>query len=246
MMPFGYLRIELLRMLRNKRYIIFVGAFPVIFYMINANLWGTQTIEGGVKADVFLMVSMGAYGALAASMMSTAVPWAQERQSGWLRQLQVTPLPNATIILTKLVSALMLVLPALLLVILAAVLTQGVSLTAGQWAALIPAMWLGTIPFAALGLVIGSLLPVDTAQPVAMLSMFALALLGGLWFPPEVMPATMKEIADVLPSFSYADIGWHLVSGEAVPPSDAVKVVIWAVVLGALAVFGYRRAVTRA
>ncbi|MFC4590054.1 ABC transporter permease [Sphaerisporangium corydalis] len=243
----NYITFEAKRMLRNKRYIIFVVAFPVAFYLLYSNLWGDQVDDGtGVKATVILMVSMAAYGALAASLMSTSVPWSQERQTGWLRQLQITPLPSWMIILTKLIASLLLVLPSLLLVVLAAVVTQHVSLGAGQWATLIPIMWIGTIPFAALGLMIGSLVPPDTAQPLAMISMFGLALLGGLWFPVSMLPQTMQTIAHALPSYDYADIGWEIVAGHTPPASAVAGLLAWAVALGALALFAYRRATVRA
>jgi ABC-2 type transport system permease protein len=231
---------------RRGGQIIFVVAFPVAFYLLYSSLWGDEAGSGGVRGSVILMVSMAAYGALAASMMSTSVPWAQERQSDWLRQLQITPLPGWSIIVTKLITSLLLVLPSLVLVCLAAVLTQGVSMPAWQWGALIPVMWIGTLPFAALGLIFGSLLPADTAQPVTMISMFGLAFLGGLWFPVEIMSATMKSIAQVTPSFSYADMGWHLVAGTAPPPRDVATILAWAAVLGTAAVFAYRRATVRA
>ncbi|MGW5264054.1 ABC transporter permease [Microbispora sp. NPDC004025] len=242
-----YIKVELLRMLRNKRYVVFVVAFPVGFYLLYANLWGAESDQAtGLRGSVMLMVSMGAYGALAAAMMSTAVPWSQERHSGWLRQLQITPLPGRAIILTKLVSSLLLVLPSLVLVGLAAVLTQHVSLPPARWAALILAMWAGTIPFAALGLMIGSLLPPDTAQPVAMVGMFGLAMLGGLWFPESIMPAAMKSVAHVTPAYDYASIGWRIAGGDAPHPAHAAGILAWGVALVALALVAYRRATTRA
>ncbi|MFC0863075.1 ABC transporter permease [Sphaerimonospora cavernae] len=192
------------------------------------------------------MVSMAAYGALAAAMISTAVPWSQERHSGWLRQLQITPLPGWAIILTKLVSSLLLVLPSLLLVGLAAVLTQHVSLPPGRWAALILAMWIGTIPFAALGLAIGSLLPPEAAQPVAMVGMMGLALLGGILFPESIMPSAMKTIAHELPSYDYASIGWRIIAGEAPNTAEVAGILAWGVALVALALVAYRRATVRA
>lgn len=242
----NYIKIEALRMLRNRRYIIFVVGFPVVFYLIFSSIWGDGAGVGGGQAAAVLMVSMGAYGAIAAAMMSTAVPWAQERQSGWLRQLRTTPLPGWWTIVVKLISSLLLVLPSLLLVCLAAVLTQGVRLPVGEWLALVLLLWLGVVPFAALGLIIGSVLAGDTAQSVAMISMFGLAILGGLWFPVEIMPEAMRNVAQVLPSFHYADIGHHIVAGAAPPPSDVVTLAAWTVALCAVAVFAYRRALARA
>ena len=110
---------------------------------------------------------MAAYGALGASMMSSAVPWAQERQLGLAASAADHPAAGWAIIVTKLAAAMLLVLPSLLLVGAAAVLQQGVSHAAGQWAALAAVMWLGAIPFVALGLAIGSLLSPDAAQPAA-------------------------------------------------------------------------------
>ncbi|MEU9889225.1 ABC transporter permease [Sphaerisporangium sp. NPDC051011] len=243
----AYVRLEAVRMLRNKRYIIFVVAFPVGFYLLYSNLWGDQTdASTGVRGSVALMVSMAAYGALAASIMSTAVPWSQERQTGWLRQLQITPMPNWAIIVTKVITSLLLVLPALLLVVLAAVLTQHVSLPAGQWAALIAVMWAGTIPFAALGLVIGSLVPPDTAQPLAVIGMFGLALLGGLWFPADMLPGVLRSVAHVLPSYDYAELGQRIVAGQAPRAAAVGGILAWGAALCTLAIAAYRRATARA
>ncbi|MEV0234963.1 ABC transporter permease [Nonomuraea sp. NPDC050786] len=241
-----YAKTEALRMLRNRRYLIFVVAFPVLLYVINANIYGKQTDAGGVRYSVILMVSMAAYGALASSMMSTAVPWATERQSGWLRQLQITPLPNWMIIATKLGTAMLLVLPSLVLVSVVAVVQQGVSLSPGTWASVLLAMWLGVLPFVALGLAIGSVLSADAAQPAAMLCMFALAIAGGLWFPPEVFGDTLRTIAELTPSFHYARLGQSLAAGHGLPMTDVLVVAGWGVALGAVAVFLYRRATVRA
>ncbi|MFC5835001.1 ABC transporter permease [Nonomuraea insulae] len=241
----NFAKIDAVRMLRNRRYLIFVVAFPVMLYLINANIYGKQTDARGVSFSVTLMVSMAAYGALASSMMSSAVPLATERQSGWLRQLQITPLPSWAIIVAKLVTALVLVLPSLLLVSLVAILQQGVSLPPGRWALLLLVMWVGTVPFIALGLAIGSVLTADAAQPASMICMFALAIAGGLWFPPEIFGDTMRAVATVTPSYHYAGLGWSVAAGQGVAAVDVLVVAAWAVVLGGAAAFLYRRATVR-
>ncbi|MGW4474689.1 ABC transporter permease [Nonomuraea sp. NPDC004354] len=240
-----YARTDIVRMLRNRRYIIFVVAFPVVIYLINAGIYGDQVASGGVTANVYLMVSMAAYGAMAAALVSTAMPWAQERQSGWLRQLQITPLPGWMIIVTKLAAAMTLVLPALTLVALAAILVRHVSLPPGQWIPLVLSLWLGAVPFVALGLTIGSLLPPEVAQPASMIGMFAFAILGGLWFPADVMGGAMRTIAHLMPSYHYAEMGWSITEGHGLPLGDALVVLGWAVALGLVATWSYRRATVR-
>ena len=240
-----YAKIEALRTLRNRRYVIFVLLFPVALYLINANVYGDQ-IDGGVRQSVILMVSMAAYGALAASMMSSAVPLAQERDTGWLRQLQITPLPGWAVVSTKLAVAMLLVLPSLVLVCAAAVLQQGVRLPAGQWALLLAALWLGVVPFAGLGLTIGALLAPEAAQPAAVLSVFALSLLGGLWFPAQVMGGLFQTIARFTPAYPYGDLGWSVVAGTGLPAMDVLVVAGWAAGLGGVATYAYQRATVRA
>lgn len=60
-----------------------------------------------------------------------------------------------------------------------------------------------------------------------MIGMFALALLGGLWFPESLMPAVMKSIAHVTPSYDYASIGWQIAAGEAPHAADAAGILAW-------------------
>jgi ABC-2 type transport system permease protein len=237
---------EALRTLRNRRYAIFVVLFPVALYLINANIYGDQSDAAGVRQSVYLMVQMAGYGALGASMMSSAVPWAQERRSDWLSQLRITPLPGWAIVATKLAIAMLLVLPSLALVFAVAVLQQGVSMPLGRWAALAAVMWLGAIPFVALGLAIGSLLSPEAAQPAAVLLVFALSLLGGLWFPVEVMGGTFRAIAELTPSYHYAGLGWSVVAGDGVAVGDVLTVAGWGIALGGAAAYLYRKATVRA
>ncbi|NUR83125.1 MAG: ABC transporter permease, partial [Nonomuraea sp.] len=160
-------------------------------------------------------------------------------------QLQITPLPNWAIVATNLGTAMLLVLPSLLLVAVVGIFQQGVSMPVSRWVPLLLAMWLGTIPFIALGLAIGSLLSADAAQPASMITMFVLAIAGGLWFPPETFGDAMKTVADVMPSYHYARLGWSIVGGNGVPLTDVLVVGGWAVVLGGAAAYCYRRATVR-
>jgi ABC-type sulfate/molybdate transport systems ATPase subunit len=83
--------------------------------------------------------------------LRTAPALAQERATGWLRQLRVTPLPAAATVAGKVAAAMAYALPAIALVGVAAAVTQGVELGLDRWVELTLLLWVATAPFAALG-----------------------------------------------------------------------------------------------
>jgi ABC-2 type transport system permease protein len=243
-----YLALEIRRTFRDRRFVFFTVAIPVLFYLLWSNVFaknGGTDETTGLDAKTYLLVAMAAYGALGASLNTTAARLAAERQSGWLRQLQVTPLRPWAVIIAKSIASMCLALPSVVAVGVIAVLTQHVHLSAGAWAGLIALTWIGTLPFAALGTLIGSLLGPDAAQPVTLLCYFGLSILGGLWMPVSILPTAMRHVAHWTPSNRFADLGWSVVGGNTPPASDALVLAGWLVVLGALAVAAYRRATVR-
>ena len=116
--PFlAYLRLEVRRSLRNRRYLVFTVVFPVMLYVLYTAVL-PATASGpiaGLPWNVYFLVSMAAYGAMGAAM-SQANPIATERRQGWARQLRVTPLPSLAYVAAKVASAVLLTVPALALV----------------------------------------------------------------------------------------------------------------------------------
>lgn len=245
---FRYLLLEMRRMYRDRRFVFFTIAIPVAFYLLWSNIFAKNSgldTDTSLDAKTYLLVSMASFGALGASLTTTGPRLAAERQSGWLRQLQITPLRPAAVIITKVLASMCLALPAIVSVGLTAALTQHVRLSPGAWAAMIALMWAGTLPFAALGTLIGSLAGADAAQPLTVACYFTLSILGGLWMSVSVLPRTLRHIAHWTPSNRFADLGWSVVAGHAPPVSDAFVLGGWTVVLGALAIVAYRRATVR-
>ena len=107
MPPFlAYLRLEVRRSLRNRRYLVFTVVFPVMLYVLYTAVL-PDTASGpiaGLPWNVYFLVSMAAYGAMGAAM-SQANPIATERRQGWARQLRVTPLPSLAYVAAKVASA---------------------------------------------------------------------------------------------------------------------------------------------
>ena len=129
----AYLRLEVRRSLRNRRYLVFTIAFPVALYVLYTAVIPAApgaSIDG-LAWPVFFLASMAAYGAIGAAM-SQAAPIAMERRGGWARQLRVTPLPGPAYVPTKVAAAVAVTVPALVLVAGAGLLVNHVDLPAAR------------------------------------------------------------------------------------------------------------------
>lgn len=239
--PFlAYLRLEVRRTLRNRRYLMFTIVFPVLIYVLYTAVLpasGNGTLDG-LTWPAYFLVSMAAYGAIGAAM-SQAAPVAIERRQGWARQLRVTPLPGSAYVGAKVVSAVILTVPALLLVSAAGALVNHVSLGGPTVLLLVAALALGAVPFAALGLLIGQLLDAESAQGGMVLAFFSLAILGGLFAPLDAFPSALATIGRVLPSSHLASLGRAIAAGRLPDPADALMLGAWAIALGTLAAWRF-------
>ncbi len=240
----AYLRLEILRTLRDRRFLFFTVAFPVALFLLFSSIYGDDGTEPGTGLDVaqYMMVAFGSYGAIGAALNATGPRLAMELHGGWLRQLRVTPLAAWKVITVRILTALVVSLPALVLVTATAVLVQDVQLAAGRWVELLAVLTLATLPFAALGVMIGSFLKPDAAQPAMLMLYLPMAVVGGLWVTVDQLPGFLKEISPWTPANRMAELGWDLVGGHAPSVTAVAVLAAWTAGFGALALLGYRRA----
>jgi len=232
----GFLGLELGRSFRDLRYIVLAIAAPAGFYLLFAGIFaGRGTSAGQLPAQVEIMVAMAAFGAMWGALSATAPRLARDRESGWLRALQVTPLAAGRILAARIVAGVTVALPAIVAVGITAVLAHHVRLEAWQWAAGAALLWVGTLPFVALGIAIGSLTSSTTAYALTTGLYFALAALGGLWVPPAQFSPALRHIAATLPSYNLADLGWRVAGGSAPSLRAGLILAGWTAGLTALA-----------
>ncbi len=124
-----YTRFEMLRTLRNRRFLLFSLIFPLILYYVVAGPHRNVSNfdASGISLPVYYMVGMAAFGTMA-TMLSCGARIAAERSVGWNRQLRITPLAPSAYFFAKVLTAYMMA--AISLVVLyAAGLSLGVSLS---------------------------------------------------------------------------------------------------------------------
>jgi ABC-2 type transport system permease protein len=235
----GYLRLELRRALRTPALFIFTVLMPLVMYLVFTNLGGLTGQSHDLSAR-YAMVSVGGYGAIGA-LLNYGSGVVADRYTGWLRHLRLTPLSPLRVVAAKGLTGMILAVPPIVAMCLAGAVINGVRLSAGQWAGVVGLLWLGSTPFVLLGLGIGFLCTTQTVQPANFLAYFGMSLLGGLWLPLEVMPSAIRAVGRLMPTHSYADLGWRVVFSAGPSAGDVLALAAWLLVFGAFAVFAYRR-----
>jgi ABC-2 type transport system permease protein len=243
-MAWTYLRYELLRTFRMRRFVILSLAFPLVLYFITAiparnehDLGGT-----GISAPLYFMVGFAAFGAMNA-MLGAGARIAGERQAGWTRQLRITPLSSRNYFRAKVLTGYVMALVTLLLLDVAGT-TLGVRLSGGEWLHMTLQMLVGLVPFAALGILFGHLLSVDAVGPAMGGVTALLSILGGVWFP--IQDTTLQAVAKALPSYWLVQAAHLAIGGSGWGATGWIVVAAWSLALAAAAMWAYRRDTGRA
>lgn len=232
-----YLRLDVRRVLRNRRTLVFAVVMPVVFYFV----FGVG--QSGADDKAYVMISLAVYGAMVAAT-SVGASVAVERASGWSRQLRLTPLSPLTYVTTKVLAAgAVALLPVAVEFLVGA--ASGARMSATAWIVGALVGWLGSLVFASFGLAVGYLLPSENAMQVVGAAMSILALLGGLFVPLFVFPDLMQHIAQFTPAYGVGVLARYPLSHEGSIVGAVLNVAVWTVVFAGAAALLFRRDTSR-
>jgi len=214
-------RAEISRLRRNKRYMIFTVALPVMFYLI----FGKQhAIENGVSFAAFYMVGMASFGAFSGAFNNNTIRISQERKDGWIRQLRLTPLPASAYVVAKILTSMVTTVPSIAIVFLLGSFYAHVDMPIWKWVVCAVAIWLGTLIFAALAVALGYKLNPDSVQPVTLVVFFFFSIFGGEFTPTDQI----------------VKITTNVIGGGSVALINVVGIVVWFAIFVGLATFAVR------
>ncbi len=237
-----YLRYELMRTFRNRRFLLFSLGFPLVLFLTIAGTNKSKSIDG-IAFPLYYMTGMVAWGSMIA-IISSGTRIAVERQLGWTRQLRITPLRTSNYFGAKIICGYAMALVTVVVLYLAGV-ALNVRLDAGQWATMTVLLLIGLVPFAILGVMAGHLLGPDSLGPAVGGLTALFALFGGAWGPVSTS-TTFVDIVKCIPSYWLVQSGKVALGGTSWPPAEAwIVIAVWTVVLARLAVFAYRRDTAR-
>lgn len=233
------LGLEIRRVLRNRRTMIFILIMPAVFFLLFGLPQRGQHLDNGAPVTGYIMISLGVYGAMVATTSGGAMV-AVERALGWSRQLRLTPLRPPAYVVTKVLTAMVLGLLAVL-VEFAVGAASGVRLPIHVWLLSGLAAWIGSLVFAAFGLFIGYLAPAENVMQFLGPILAILAMFGGLFVPLEVLPHVMQQIAKFTPVYGVGSIARSPLTGSGFTATAVANVVLWTAAFGFGAARLFRR-----
>lgn len=237
------LGIEIRRVLRNRRTLVFILIMPAVFFLLFGLPQRGQYLDNGNPVTGWIMISLAVYAAMVATTSAGAAV-ATERALGWSRQLRLTPLRPAAYVATKVATAMVLGLLGVL-VEFAVGAISGVRVPAHVWLESGLTAWLGSLVFAALGLFVGYLAPAENVMQFMGPLLAILAMLGGLFVPLDVLPHAMQQIAKFTPVYGVGQLARAPLAGTGLDWAALGNVVGWTAFFGLAAARLFRRDTTR-
>jgi len=192
---------QLTELRRSKTALFWMMSFPLGFLF----LFGFVMARGDARVMAVLMPGLLTTTLMSAGLFGVALPLVQQRESGLLRRLRVTPVPAAAVAIAQGVTAVMTGFLSLVILMTVAKLVFGLQM-AGSWGALAGVYLCGAIALIPMGLLVGSTArDMRTAPAITNLMFFPLMFLSGSAMPFAVLPEGVQRFARLLPTTYLVD-----------------------------------------
>jgi ABC-2 type transport system permease protein len=229
-------RIELLDLFRSPSYVVPTVVFPAMFFV----LFDVPFARAHAAVANFATLAFVAWAIIGVAFYQFGVGIAQERGRPWERYQRTLPVSISVRFAARVASAMVFGLLAAACVALVAKLLTPVDLSALQWLQVLLLGVCGGVPFVLFGIAIGYWAPARASVPIATACNLLLAYAGGLWMPPQYLPAVVARISPFLPTRQFADLLWSVPRGS-LPIDAVVGLALYTLLFATLAAMGYRR-----
>ena len=240
----AYLRLELRRMLRDRRTLVFSLMIPAAVYLAFGASADHRTTQVGPDTNLAasLLVSIALYGALLTAT-SGGAGVAVERAQGWTRQLRLTPLDPWAYVLVKVLASMAIGAVSVLITFVVGAFA-GAQMPAPAWILCALFAWCGSLVFAACGLFMGYLLPTESVVKVLGPVLAVLSFAGGL-FLPFSDGSVLAAVSRVMPTYGLAELVRAPLGGGSFEILAVVNVAAWTAVFFAGAIWRFRKDTAR-
>ncbi len=251
----GLLAAQVLAEMRQARrvpqFLIGVVAVPVMLYAMFGLPEAGQIMAGGTDIGAMMFASLSCYGVVSLAIFTFGVDVAQERGSGWLRRLHVTPMPMWVYLAGKCAMAVIFTAAIVVATLAVAVLAGGVRFDPARLVRTCLALVAGALAFSPMGFALAFWARPRAAAAIGNLVFLPLAFASGFFYTLNALPGFLQDLAHYLPTYYFGQLVWNQlgpttdVVAFGSPAPDPLPVhLAWVlgcfIVFGALAAAGYR------
>lgn len=225
----------------------------LIFYFLSQLIGeSTASLLADYNGDYFSFVIIGiAFGSyFGVGLTSFARSLRQEQTTGTLEAMMMTPAPVPWLIIGSAVWSYVYTTFRVIFYLLAGALLLGLDLSRANYPGALASLVLSVISFASIGIIAASIIMViKRGDPITALFSNAASLVGGVFFPVELLPNWLYALAHLLPiTYGLRAMRQSLLSGASwqVLKPDLLALAAFCLLLFPLSLLIFRMAVDRA
>jgi ABC-2 type transport system permease protein len=173
-------------------------ALPVLMYMLLAVTVVGHLVVVNPEAAVSFFSGFLIFATIGPGLFGFGIGLAIERQNGILNLKRAQPMPPASCLVAKMITAMVCTCFTMCLLILAAMNLGYLHLTMGQIVNVVLISMFGVLPFCAIGFLIGTWVSGTAAIGVVNLIFFPMLYLSGMFFP---LPKILMPWARIWPTY---------------------------------------------
>ena len=232
----AHTKVQFLDLIRWPGYVVPTVVFPAMFYSI----FDLPVARMNAKSADLLALAFIAWAVIGVTLYQFGVGIAQERGRPWERYVRTLPASVFVRFGGRIATALLFGVITAAIVALVAHAFTPIDLTLAQWLRVLVYAIAGGIPFVLIGITIGYWVSARASVPTATAVNLLLAYAGGLWMPPQYLPAFVASISPYLPTRQFGDLLWSVV-GEGNASRAVMGLALYTLIFGFIAALGYRR-----
>jgi ABC-2 type transport system permease protein len=204
-------KIEVLRMLRNRYFVIYAIILPIVYYLI-------FSLSNEPEFYAYLLIAMLVFSLLSGAVTTFAIGLAYDNSRPWRTSMKALPVSELVVSGAKLTSQLLLNSVTVVTLIAFVQTIHGLPGSVGQWCMI--AVWFIGVSavFMTLGVAISSLGKQGTVSGIANFTWIFLMFAAGTWIPIEQFPGWVQPFASWSPgaiaiagAFRLLDGGYPLI-----------------------------------
>jgi ABC-2 type transport system permease protein len=186
---------------RNRARAFFAFMLPLTFLVIFGSLNSGDILaaRGGIPADLFVIPGLLAYGVISATFTDIADGLAAARDTGILKRMRGTPLPEWAFLSGRIGSAVVTAAAVTVVTFAVGALAYDVHVRLETLPGLVLALLVGTACFSALGVAVNRLIPNAEAAPAVVNGLILpLTFISGVWADFDT-PGWLQTLAELFP-----------------------------------------------